>query len=994
MPQAVEGRALGATLILCVGGAVGPGCTCFNAIDACSRAAPHEAVLNLAFPGAQFVTSPRAAAALPQGGAVVVFESVADDEWADLRLERVTDNGVPKGACPGIHPVDEAVGRLDRSTGGSRAAVAGPEGTGTVGLIVFEQHTEGDDGTLWGQFIDADGCRTPPDAFLIGNATVADDVGAPQVLNLRTQTHEDFAVFWYRRVNLDDPPLLLARVIQYNSVRANFLPTVDSARGEAVPLSVGNGSGRLAAVSAGPGHAALFWSELGARASAMDGGTLGDERRLWMASMDDRLRPLMAPRVVGRGWAKGAHDVVAAFDGATYLVASLAVDDDGLTRLFGQVVSPRGAPVSRAGAPNGAAFRLGAARGVVDSLPTVTQLMNGGFFIAWRQAVPGSDSGDLRGHVLAGDGRARFNSRSCDVVDFGLNQATAGDQRQPSLALLLPSGVLLATWTDLGGDGLDTSGGSVRGVALRPEDLLVDPGRPVWAVLPDEVDLANDCVADPGTVTAGLQCACASDCRPGVECIPEERHGVPGGRCLSSCDGDSGAKCGAFETCVDGRCETLCSAASSCPRGRMCRERTCVPFCAEDGDCESGRCEPYTGLCLRAGPGDGGIDAACVLDGDCRSNRCEPVTRTCLTYCLPSRPHCPEGGHCHDLEEGLDVGLCHRTSAVESSGPFLACNATFECPPGALCYPESATGYPGGACVLGCLPPWGVDCGDGGVCLRGACHRTCAGPGDCPPGRVCSTGACMPFCADDADCISGHCDRYLGACVDGGAPPPGMVGVDATCQKDSDCRSDLCASASSRCLSYCQLSRPSCPEDAGCVAVATNDDLGECHLDRVFSSMPCQHDSQCEMGATCAVESVRGWPHGGCASMCSNDDWCAPTERCSAKHWCEKKCVRSDDCGTTGRLCHERSCMPFCVYDDDCESRHCDSYTGECRDGGVARGWLLGEPCALAADCRSWDCRGEPKTCHTLCQVSRPNCPEDAGCVVLEEGDDLGECIK
>ena len=956
------------------------GCTRCNDIDACRQQPPLERRLNTEFPGKQAVI---AAVALPGGNAAIAFESTVSGEQAQLRIVTVDHDGAVSEHCAGSSPENHTIASMSVGPDGlrRRVALAGPGGEGQVGVAVFVRAEDGGRGVISARAFDTFGCPYGTELVLAETA-IGEDLGTPAIVNLETRVGREFIVFWYDRP-AGGGPVLMARIIK---VTGDWL---SPAVGGAVPLAIGNSGCSPLALSLGVGLVAVFWLEVGASTSSDGIGESLAENRLWMATLRDRLGVELKPRVVAR-WEGGMHEFAAAFDESTLLITWLARDESGEIRLFGRAVDQRGSPVNGGADGTDVVVRLGTSTGVSDALPSIAPLPRGGFLVAWRQTATEADTHGLRGRVLTGSGEARFNGVACSAADFPLSQTINGDPRESSSVLLPGAGAVVVAWSDVGPIG-DDPDQEVRGVAVRLGEILADAQREVRVAAAAQVDPEETCLAEPGSRGSGEPCECPSDCPPGIECSPEWMDGFPHGRCVTPCGPDAGRGCGPSEACIDGVCTPRCSAGVECPPGRICRAGACRAFCAGDVDCRSASCDAYTGRCRSAdwllGDAGGGIDAPCADAPDCKSGTCDGVTHTCFVYCNPRRPSCPDGALCSPVDAA--IGLCHRASAFNPHGHFSACSSTLECHAGALCYPELPFGYPGGACILGCMSSSAEPCGRDGTCLDGTCYDTCRAASDCPDGRVCSGGACLPLCVANEDCASRRCDGYAGVCVEPDAGPRGGGGVDDACGSHGDCRSGRCSGG--RCVSPCSVRRARCPEDAGCVAVAGKSDLGECHHPSVPGFFPCTGDEACGVGGTCKSELASGWPHGGCWRVCGGE--CGEGERC-VEGQCMKQCTTTADCGPDpGRLCHAGSCMPFCAVDDDCASRHCDLYTGRCYDGGPIGGGGLGAQCTLDIRCRSLDCRGEPEVCHVSCQVSRPSCPEGARCVG-DGGDDLGECLK
>lgn len=89
-------------------------------------------------------------------------------------------------------------------------------------------------------------------------------------------------------------------------------------------------------------------------------------------------------------------------------------------------------------------------------------------------------------------------------------------------------------------------------------------------------------------------------------------------------------------------------------------------------------------------------------------------------------------------------------------------------------------------------------------------------------------------------------------------------------------------------------------------------------------------------------------------------------------------------------MCTGGMCDAVCARDSDCpHTGHCDAYSGFCGPP-AAQGGGIDAPCDAGTDCRSLACK--EGRCATVCSVLRPNCPEDAGCVLIDGGIEEGRC--
>jgi hypothetical protein len=169
--------------------------------------------------------------------------------------------------------------------------------------------------------------------------------------------------------------------------------------------------------------------------------------------------------------------------------------------------------------------------------------------------------------------------------------------------------------------------------------------------------------------------------------------------------------------------------------------------------------------------------------------------------------------------------------------------------------------------------------------------------------------------------------------------------------------------------------------------------------------MPCRCSADCAENAWCSTEAISKMPMGNCVKQCAVSADCGPGGFCfigaSGDGTCFATCQKPADC-PIGRVCWmsllsgvlSGVCMSQCAVDSDCESGHCDTYSGDCTDGTLVAGGGLSAPCTRPQDCRSGTCSSiMGNVCISDCQVSRPNCPENATCVQGVPNDDGGMCM-
>ncbi len=203
---------------------------------------------------------------------------------------------------------------------------------------------------------------------------------------------------------------------------------------------------------------------------------------------------------------------------------------------------------------------------------------------------------------------------------------------------------------------------------------------------------------EPGEAEDGMPCACAADCRAGALCVDESSFGYPGGVCLRLCDLSRSDECSPGTSCLDlersgtgeGLCYRSCVSSSDCPRGRLCVDGVCSGRCADDGACESGRCDRYASRCVdpAAVIEGAGLNAPCTRHDECRSAFCDPERGLCVSLCSVESDHCPEGSVCIWGDAIADVGVCAER-----------CERTSDCAEGLRCGLDARPGFTERVCL-------------------------------------------------------------------------------------------------------------------------------------------------------------------------------------------------------------------------------------------------------------------------------------------------------
>lgn len=229
--------------------------------------------------------------------------------------------------------------------------------------------------------------------------------------------------------------------------------------------------------------------------------------------------------------------------------------------------------------------------------------------------------------------------------------------------------------------------------------------------------------------------------------------------------------------------------------------------------------------------------------------------------CGPSSEAPTDAGHIEDAGRPADLAIdayvpppvC-RDLTSGGGGP---CGCDLDCPVGGICGVESATGIPGGTCVVGCdllaTPPAGTECvatSNGTATLAETCTDTarCRTGWACIVGVGSGAGSCDVQCSRDTDCVeTGSCNLYSGLCE----PLGTGLGLNAPCTRDAQCESGSCwALETSFCAVRCNTLDPVCPEDGLCRSISADPayTMGLCFK-------PCV-DGTCDTGFTCSPSNA------------------------------------------------------------------------------------------------------------------------------------------
>jgi hypothetical protein len=656
-------------------------CTLTNKVDVCSDEAAPPLILNHRFEGIQKTGSPSAAAALPDGTAVVVFASEVGgrnpEEVKEIRSVRITSEGAPLPSCDRNDGLDDVLIPADATNPAKQlrdgATVTAPLGAKRTGLVTYWAEEAGRPDELWGLFLQDNGCpfiagsdRRKP--FLITTLAPDEVVFGQSVVALEDSDSDDFLVVW-EELTTDDHIRSRARLVRMTPSGPEYLATVLALDGGPATLpAVPNFVYGLAPVSLGGGRIAI--------AVHYSRNDRDSNMLLWL--FDDHLQQEGPEILITQDEEKGellpGRYVASAFDGQTLLVLWIQ-NQDGHPRLFSQ-------PFDTQGRARGPILRLGLSADSSDSFPTAMAWPGYGFLVGWRQhGGKGDATGpSMMGRLLDTSGRPAFSGLACSEAPFVFAHQADGDRRQPSI-VPLQSNDVLAIWTEDSKNGVDSSGSSIQGRLLALPRLFVGanrpgagkrmvatdagPARPVTPADGGATDTTGGlCAPRSGSVSGGDRCSCDSDCVSGGQCGAELPEGIPGGLCINSCDPAVTGACGTGGVCRGTAPEAFCfrgctAGVTDCGPGRICHNTICTPYCASDDECLSGHCDAYRGLCAKdAQPlSGGGVYAKCIRNDDCRSRNCVTSQSRCVTDCHPERPHCPEQTVCIPYPSG-DGGLC------------------------------------------------------------------------------------------------------------------------------------------------------------------------------------------------------------------------------------------------------------------------------------------------------------------------------------------------
>jgi cysteine-rich repeat protein len=464
----------------------------------------------------------------------------------------------------------------------------------------------------------------------------------------------------------------------------------------------------------------------------------------------------------------------------------------------------------------------------------------------------------------------------------------------------------------------------------------------------------------------------------------------------------------------EGRYSCTPGDSSTCPAGWLCPSDGRCWSSAEDGGDADGDADGDTdgdapdvtddgpeddGLDGDGGEADGGCDpTTCVEDG----NSCNGE-RMCSAggECIVTRPP-DEGTECTTLigvagrcfleqcrpdtcgnsvvEEGED---CDDGNFVGDDGCEPDC--TFTCQLNAECIDaETCDGDErclSHVCVPGTLLADGTPCGEGLICVAGACGTETCGNGYVGPGEICDDGNTVDGDGCDVDCTW-------------------------SCTTNTECDDLALCNGTETCDTVGHLCLPGVPAENGTPCSDASGSPGLCR-GQLCAPETCGNGTvdtgeQCDDGNTVAGDGCEGDCTWTCeaAADCDDGDPCNGDETCAlASHTCRPgsapadgtSCDRDGNPGTRD-ICRGGSCEL-----STCGDGWADAVAGEeCDDGNtVAKDGCENDctwSCSADPDCDDGDMCSGTETCRTATHLCQPGTALGDGTTCTTAGGVTGVC--
>ncbi len=514
------------------------------------------------------------------------------------------------------------------------------------------------------------------------------------------------------------------------------------------------------------------------------------------------------------------------------------------------------------------------------------------------------------------------------------------------VVLLATPAALLSCGEESPDTSVDAAAGQGDGVAPSSD---VEPATDLTPIGPSDDTLPPKDVPTPGDADVG---APSCEDSPGAFGCPCESGGnCDSGYCI---DGPEGPVC--TETCVTDcvapwRCVAFPSTCPDCVALCVLEvNRACAP-CADDFDCQAGRC-----LELHDGKACGD---PCGAEGECAEGYTCDVA---LDVCRPDGNTCTcdatNAGETRACTQQNAHGVCGGVEACEPGAGWTGCTARLPTAESCNGVDDDCNG-PADDALEGLNAP----------CVRSNVHGDCPGLTVCAPalsglsetGLTCAgPDAAEETCNGKDDDCDGVTDMAI---CDAGCT------IDSVCP-DTVCTSGVCVggecgSVPLNCDDGLSCTVDSCGEE-GCDHAAAPDTCfieGACYAaDAIAPESPCLR---------CAPSAPGAWSPAANGLACDDNEPCTPVDQCQAGACTGAGAPSCDD---------QNPCTDdACVAGSGCENQ---PNTAPCEDGAF---------CTTADACVASSCKGTPKSCEgATCLVG--SCDEATDACTLAPVPDNTTC--